>query len=179
MYGLIKIIPLNSSVFRTAFGLKSLSHFMYSFSGPCDPESQYFIILLRTALCGNGMNPHVASWSVFSLFSVSRRLGWAFLLLFLFCSPLARSLLLVQFEDSEEDFDSRFDTDDELSYRRDSVYSCVTLPYFHSFLYMKGRIRVTRVSGLGVEQWKTEVFTEGHQEHHSPFPLPLLGVRSS
>ncbi|XP_025779536.1 unconventional myosin-X [Puma concolor] len=43
-----------------------------------------------------------------------------------------------QFEDSEEDFDSRFDTDDELSYRRDSVYSCVTLPYFHSFLYMKG-----------------------------------------
>uniref|UniRef100_A0A8C0L700 Unconventional myosin-X n=1 Tax=Canis lupus dingo TaxID=286419 RepID=A0A8C0L700_CANLU len=48
------------------------------------------------------------------------------------------SFLLVQFEDSEEDFDSRFDTDDELSYRRDSVYSCVTLPYFHSFLYMKG-----------------------------------------
>ncbi|XP_018413949.1 PREDICTED: unconventional myosin-X [Nanorana parkeri] len=43
-----------------------------------------------------------------------------------------------QFEDSEEDFDSRFDTDDELSYRRDSVYSCVTLPYFHSFLHMKG-----------------------------------------
>ncbi|CAJ0945492.1 unnamed protein product [Ranitomeya imitator] len=42
------------------------------------------------------------------------------------------------FEDSEEDFDSRFDTDDELSYRRESVYSCVTLPYFHSFLYMKG-----------------------------------------
>ncbi|XP_006874499.1 PREDICTED: unconventional myosin-X [Chrysochloris asiatica] len=41
-------------------------------------------------------------------------------------------------EDSEEDFDSRFDTDDELSYRRDSVYSCVTLPYFHSFLCMKG-----------------------------------------
>ncbi|KAG8133190.1 hypothetical protein E2320_011001 [Naja naja] len=42
------------------------------------------------------------------------------------------------FEDSEEDLDSRFDTDDELSYRRDSVYSCVSLPYFHSFLYMKG-----------------------------------------
>nr|XP_016848428.1 PREDICTED: unconventional myosin-X isoform X2 [Anolis carolinensis] len=42
------------------------------------------------------------------------------------------------FEDSEEDFESRFDTDDELSYRRDSVYSCVSLPYFHSFLYMKG-----------------------------------------
>ncbi|XP_068092821.1 unconventional myosin-X [Hyperolius riggenbachi] len=42
------------------------------------------------------------------------------------------------FEDSDEDFDSRFDTDDELSYRRDSVYSCVTLPYFHSFLHMKG-----------------------------------------
>lgn len=46
-------------------------------------------------------------------------------------------LLLFQFEDSEDDFD-RFDTDDELSYRRDSVYSCVTLPYFHSFLYIKG-----------------------------------------
>ncbi|OCT74399.1 unconventional myosin-X [Xenopus laevis] len=42
------------------------------------------------------------------------------------------------FEDSEEEFDSRFDTDDELSYRRDSVYSCVSLPYFHSYLYMKG-----------------------------------------
>uniref|UniRef100_A0A673M6M4 Unconventional myosin-X-like n=1 Tax=Sinocyclocheilus rhinocerous TaxID=307959 RepID=A0A673M6M4_9TELE len=37
----------------------------------------------------------------------------------------------------EDDFD-RFDTDDESSYRRDSVYSCVTLPYFHSFLYIKG-----------------------------------------
>uniref|UniRef100_A0A671KXK1 Unconventional myosin-X-like n=1 Tax=Sinocyclocheilus anshuiensis TaxID=1608454 RepID=A0A671KXK1_9TELE len=37
----------------------------------------------------------------------------------------------------EEDFD-RFDTDDESSYRRDSVYSSVTLPYFHSFLYIKG-----------------------------------------
>jgi len=54
------------------------------------------------------------------------------------------------FEDSEEDFDSRFDTDDELSYRRDSVYSCVTLPYFHSFLYMKGRTRVPRAPGEGV-----------------------------
>uniref|UniRef100_G3Q1P3 Myosin X n=1 Tax=Gasterosteus aculeatus TaxID=69293 RepID=G3Q1P3_GASAC len=41
-----------------------------------------------------------------------------------------------RFEDSEDDFD-RFDTDDELSYRRDSVYSCVTLPYFHSFLFIK------------------------------------------
>ncbi|XP_059948729.1 unconventional myosin-X isoform X2 [Mesoplodon densirostris] len=47
------------------------------------------------------------------------------------------------FEDSEEDFDSRFDTDDELSFRRDSVYSCVTLPYFHSFLYMKGGLMNT------------------------------------
>lgn len=46
-------------------------------------------------------------------------------------------LWLFQFEDSEDDFD-RFDTDDELSYRRDSVYSCVTLPYFHSFLFIKG-----------------------------------------
>lgn len=62
--------------------------------------------------------------------------------MFLSCSLIflltIGSLLLVQFEDSEEDFDSRFDTDDELCYRRDSVYSCVTLPYFHSFLYMKG-----------------------------------------
>jgi len=40
-------------------------------------------------------------------------------------------------EDSEDDFE-RFETDDELSYRRDSVYSCVTLPYFHSFLFIKG-----------------------------------------
>ncbi|XP_048364354.1 unconventional myosin-X isoform X2 [Sphaerodactylus townsendi] len=47
------------------------------------------------------------------------------------------------FEDSEEDFDSRFDTDDELSYRRDSVYSCVSLPYFHSFLSMKGGLMNT------------------------------------
>ena len=47
---------------------------------------------------------------------------------------------LFQFEDSEDDFD-RFDTDDELSYRRDSVYSCVTLPYFHSFLFIKGKRR--------------------------------------
>ncbi|XP_061776699.1 unconventional myosin-X isoform X1 [Nerophis ophidion] len=46
------------------------------------------------------------------------------------------------FEDSEEDFD-RFDTDDELSYRRDSVYSCVTLPYFHSFLHVKGSLMNT------------------------------------
>ncbi|XP_054616565.1 unconventional myosin-X isoform X2 [Dunckerocampus dactyliophorus] len=46
------------------------------------------------------------------------------------------------FEDSEEDFD-RFDTDDELSYRRDSVYSCVTLPYFHSFLHIKGGLMNT------------------------------------
>ncbi|KAM4605771.1 unconventional myosin-X [Polymixia lowei] len=46
------------------------------------------------------------------------------------------------FEDSEDDFD-RFDTDDELSYRRDSVYSCVTLPYFHSFLYIKGGLMNT------------------------------------
>lgn len=45
--------------------------------------------------------------------------------------------LSAQFEDSEDDF-NRFDMDDELSYRRDSVYSCVTLPYFHSFLHIKG-----------------------------------------
>lgn len=42
-----------------------------------------------------------------------------------------------QFEDSEDDFD-RLDTDEELSSRRDSVYSCVSLPYFHSFLHIKG-----------------------------------------
>lgn len=66
------------------------------------------------------------------------------------CSPLPLPLcLLVQFEDSEEDFDSRFDTDDELSYRRDSVYSCVTLPYFHSFLYMKGTARSPHSLGWG------------------------------
>uniref|UniRef100_A0A1A8B5X8 Myosin X n=2 Tax=Nothobranchius furzeri TaxID=105023 RepID=A0A1A8B5X8_NOTFU len=46
------------------------------------------------------------------------------------------------FEDSEDDFD-RFDNDDELSYRRDSVYSCVTLPYFHSFLFIKGSLMNT------------------------------------
>ncbi|XP_037538371.1 unconventional myosin-X [Nematolebias whitei] len=46
------------------------------------------------------------------------------------------------FEDSEDDFE-RFDTDDELSYRRDSVYSCVTLPYFHSFLFTKGGLMNT------------------------------------
>ncbi|XP_051871794.1 unconventional myosin-X [Pristis pectinata] len=42
------------------------------------------------------------------------------------------------FEESDDEVDSRFDTDDELAYRRDSVYSCVSLPYFHSFLFMKG-----------------------------------------
>ncbi|XP_053322298.1 unconventional myosin-X [Spea bombifrons] len=47
------------------------------------------------------------------------------------------------FEDSEDDFDSRFDTDDELSYRRDSLYSSVSLPYFHSFLHMKGGVMNT------------------------------------
>uniref|UniRef100_A0A674C4K4 Myosin X n=1 Tax=Salmo trutta TaxID=8032 RepID=A0A674C4K4_SALTR len=46
------------------------------------------------------------------------------------------------FEDSEDDF-NRFDMDDELSYRRDSVYSCVTLPYFHSFLHIKGGLMNT------------------------------------
>uniref|UniRef100_A0A7N6ADS1 Myosin X n=1 Tax=Anabas testudineus TaxID=64144 RepID=A0A7N6ADS1_ANATE len=55
-----------------------------------------------------------------------------------YCHPQASS----EFEDSEDDFD-RFDTDDELSYRRDSVYSCVTLPYFHSFLYIKGGLMNT------------------------------------
>ncbi|CAL8347397.1 unnamed protein product [Merluccius merluccius] len=45
-------------------------------------------------------------------------------------------------EDSEDDFD-RLDTDDDTSYRRDSVYSCVTLPYFHSFLYIKGGLMNT------------------------------------
>lgn len=55
---------------------------------------------------------------------------------------LLSCLWLFQFEDSEDDFD-RFDTDDELSYRRDSVYSCVTLPYFHSFLFIKGTSNTT------------------------------------
>ncbi|XP_077413227.1 unconventional myosin-X [Vanacampus margaritifer] len=44
------------------------------------------------------------------------------------------------FEDSEDDFDRE---DEELSYRRDSVYSCVTLPYFHSFLHIKGGLMNT------------------------------------
>ncbi|XP_078282791.1 unconventional myosin-X [Rhinoraja longicauda] len=42
------------------------------------------------------------------------------------------------FEESDDEGGSRFDAETELSYRRDSVYSCVSLPYFHSFLYMKG-----------------------------------------
>lgn len=67
-----------------------------------------------------------------------------------------RCSLLVQFEDSEEDFDSRFDTDDELSYRRDSVYSCVTLPYFHSFLYMKGTSCSHQGAGVWVKRWDVE-----------------------
>lgn len=71
------------------------------------------------------------------LFSVSVDAGHVHGLFSCFLVPRWLALL-AQFEDSEEDFDSRFDTDDELSYRRDSVYSCVTLPYFHSFLYMKG-----------------------------------------
>uniref|UniRef100_A0A8C2KQQ5 Myosin X n=1 Tax=Cyprinus carpio TaxID=7962 RepID=A0A8C2KQQ5_CYPCA len=56
---------------------------------------------------------------------------------FFFFADVYFCVSLPQFEDSEDDFD-RFDTDDESSYRRDSVYSCVTLPYFHSFLYIKG-----------------------------------------
>ncbi|XP_067914530.1 unconventional myosin-X [Heterodontus francisci] len=47
------------------------------------------------------------------------------------------------FDESDDDLDSRFDTDDELAYRRDSVYSCVSLPYFHSFLFMKGGLMNT------------------------------------
>uniref|UniRef100_A0A8C1NDL4 Myosin X n=1 Tax=Cyprinus carpio TaxID=7962 RepID=A0A8C1NDL4_CYPCA len=58
-------------------------------------------------------------------------------LCFFFLADVYFCVSLPQFEDSEDDFD-RFDTDDESSYRRDSVYSCVTLPYFHSFLYIKG-----------------------------------------
>lgn len=73
-----------------------------------------------------------------------------------FLLMLALPPLLVQFEDSEEDFDSRFDTDDELSYRRDSVYSCVTLPYFHSFLYMKGMLSSLQRLGCGREM-ETEI----------------------
>lgn len=80
--------------------------------------------------------------------------------MFVACSPvflLTVGSLLVQFEDSEEDFDSRFDTDDELSYRRDSVYSCVTLPYFHSFLYMKGMSTASGARGFGAGRWKRRV----------------------
>ncbi|XP_072431295.1 unconventional myosin-X [Chiloscyllium punctatum] len=46
------------------------------------------------------------------------------------------------FEESDDDLDSRFDTN-ELAYRRDSIYSCVSLPYFHSFLFMKGGLMNT------------------------------------
>ena len=62
------------------------------------------------------------------------------------CSDFVLFLPDLQFEDSEDDFD-RFDTDDELSYRRDSVYSCVTLPYFHSFLYIKGNVAMAALVG--------------------------------
>ncbi|XP_062386818.1 unconventional myosin-X isoform X1 [Sardina pilchardus] len=42
-------------------------------------------------------------------------------------------------EGSDDDFD-RCDSDGDSLGRRDSVYSCVTLPYFHSFLYLKGGV---------------------------------------
>lgn len=123
-------------------GLKYVSCATSQVHRPLYTSSQYFVIL-------NSFDDHTPFYchksacgffvSYFYFFSVD--LCWAFLVI-VFCpcgSLLALSLsTLVQFEDSEEDFDSRFDTDDELSYRRDSVYSCVTLPYFHSFLYMKG-----------------------------------------
>ncbi|XP_048464709.1 unconventional myosin-X-like [Rhincodon typus] len=49
-----------------------------------------------------------------------------------------------QFEESDDDdLDSRFDNNEELAYRRDSIYSCVSLPYFHSFLFMKGGLMNT------------------------------------
>lgn len=88
------------------------------------------------------------------------------------------SLLLVQFEDSEEDFDSRFDTDDELSYRRDSVYSCVTLPYFHSFLYMKGMSCSHQGVWVWVEQWDVEImFSLRLIEGVGNITYPSPGVR--
>lgn len=90
------------------------------------------------------------------------------------------SLLPVQFEDSEEDFDSRFDTDDELSYRRDSVYSCVTLPYFHSFLYMKGMSCSHQDARVWAERWDVEAvfslrLTEGVGNITLPTPHLVSG----
>uniref|UniRef100_A0A8C8SUW9 Myosin X n=1 Tax=Pelusios castaneus TaxID=367368 RepID=A0A8C8SUW9_9SAUR len=81
-------------------------------------------------------NSHSSQWSPDYRFSVGTYNSSG---AYRFSSEGAQS----SFEDSEEDFDSRFDTDDELSYRRDSVYSCVSLPYFHSFLYMKGGLMNT------------------------------------
>lgn len=130
-----------SSVVLRVLGLNYVSCAPSQAHRPLFTSSQYFVIL-------NSFDDHTPLYcdklacgffvSYFYFFSVD--LCWAFPVI-VFC-PLAHCWLslslLVQFEDSEEDFDSRFDTDDELSYRRDSVYSCVTLPYFHSFLYMKG-----------------------------------------
>lgn len=76
-------------------------------------------------------NPRSGQWSSDYRFSVGTYNSSG---AYRFSSEGAQS----SFEDSEDDFDSRFDTDDELSYRRDSVYSCVSLPYFHSFLFIKG-----------------------------------------
>ncbi|XP_039610827.1 unconventional myosin-X isoform X2 [Polypterus senegalus] len=78
-------------------------------------------------------NPRSGQWSPDYRFSVGTYNSSG---AYRFSSEGAQS----SFEDSEDDFDSRFDTDDELSYRRDSVYSCVSLPYFHSFLFIKGGI---------------------------------------
>uniref|UniRef100_W5N4L7 Myosin X n=1 Tax=Lepisosteus oculatus TaxID=7918 RepID=W5N4L7_LEPOC len=80
-------------------------------------------------------NPHSGQWSSDYRCSVGTYNSSG---AYRFSSEGAQS----SYEDSEDDFD-RFDTDDELSYRRDSVYSCVTLPYFHSFLYIKGGLMNT------------------------------------
>lgn len=91
-------------------------------------------------------------------------------------------LVSFQFEDSEDDFD-RFDTDDELSYRRDSVYSCVTLPYFHSFLFIKGNYSAPwcltwRPSFFnGATRQQKTVLDSGLLPHYAA-PIELVAVLS-
>lgn len=133
MHGLMKIRPFHSSVvFRVdGFWVKVCLAFF------CICARGHVNVLATMPLYEPCYEPCIASLSVVFIFLNAGRC-WAHLCLLSGFLPHYCSLLLVQFEDSEEDFDSRFDTDDELSYRRDSVYSCVTLPYFHSFLYMKG-----------------------------------------
>lgn len=155
-------------------------YFMYQFNRPFDLPRQYFIIL-------NSYDDHTLLGcyevaccffcQLFLFFPCWDMLGISLLVLGPFCSPLPLSLPLVQFEDSEEDFDSRFDTDDELSCRRDSVYSCVTLPYFHSFLYMKGTSCGRRGAEVAGRMMETEVLfsprvIEGDWECYPMYRFP-------